>query len=162
MPFGLSSSPEVWQRNVYQLYENVEGCAVIADDILVWGSDIEEHNKRLRAVLQKARDSNLKLNRSKLKIGLPEVTYVGHTFTKQGLKASDSHVEAILQMEEPQDKTELMRFNGMINYLGKYIPNLSSLNKPLRQLLGKDVAWHSTEEHRRCFQQLKEVTRVIQ
>ena len=156
MPFGLSSSPEVWQRNVCQLYENVEGCAVIADDILVWGSDIEEH-KRLRSVLQKARDSNLKLNRSKLKIGLPEVTYVGHTFTKQGLKASESHVEAILQMDEPQDKTELMRFNGMINYLGKYIPNLSSLNKPLRQLLEKDVAWHWTEEHRRCFQQLKEV-----
>ena len=64
MPFGLSSSPEVWQRNVCQLYENVEGYAGIADDILLWGSDIEEHNKSLRAVLQKARDSNLKLHRS--------------------------------------------------------------------------------------------------
>ena len=147
----------MWQRNVCQLYENVEGCAVIADDILVWGSDIEEHNKRLRTVLQKARDSNLKLNGSKLKIGLPEVTYVGHAFTKQGLKASESHVEAILQMDEPQDKIELMRFNGMINYLRKYIPNLSSLNKPLRQLLEKDVAWNWTEDHRKCFQQLKEV-----
>ena len=161
MPFGLSSSPEAWQRNVCHLYENVEGCAVIGDDILVWGSDIEELNKRkkerLWALLQKARDSNLKLNRSKLKIGLPEVIYVGHTLTKQGLKASESHVEAILQMDEPQGKTELMRFNGMINYLGKYIPNLSSLNKPLRQLLEKDVAWHWTEEHRKCFQQLKEV-----
>ena len=157
MPFGLSSSPEAWQRNVCHLYENVEGCAVIADDILVCGSDIEELNKRLWAMLKKARDSNLKLNRSKLKIGLPEVTYVVHTLTKQGLKASESHVEAILQMDEPQCKTELMRFNGMINYLGKYIPNLSSLNKPLRQLLEKDVAWHWTEEHRKCFQQLKEV-----
>ena len=157
MPFGLSSSPEVWQRNVCQLYENVEGCAGIADDILLWGSDIEEHNKSLRAVLQKARGSNLKLHRSKLKIWLPEVSYVGHTFTKQGLKASESHVEAISQMDEPQDKTELMRLNGMINYLGKYMSNVSSLNKPLRQLLEKDVAWHWTEEHRKCFQQLKEV-----
>ena len=78
----------------------------------MWGSDIEEQNKRLRAVLQKARDSNLKLHRSKLKIGLPEVTYVGHTFTKQCLKVSESNVEAISQMHEPQDKTELMRFNG--------------------------------------------------
>ena len=156
MPFGLASSPEVWQRAVCQIYENMEGCAVIADDILVWGSNIEEHNKRLRTVLQKARDSNLKPNKSKCKIGLPEVTYVGHTFTKNGLKASQSHVEAILQMDEPQNKTELMRFNGMINYLGKYIPNLSSLNKPLRQLLEKDIAWHWTEKHSRCFQQLKE------
>ena len=71
MPFGLSSSPEKTQRNVCQLNENVEGCAVIADVILVWGSDIEEHNKILRAMLQKARDWNLKLNRSKLKIGIP-------------------------------------------------------------------------------------------
>ena len=107
----------------------MKGCAVIADDILVWGSNIEEHSKKLRTVLQKARDSNLKLNKSKCKTGLLEVTYVGHTFTKNGLKASQSHVEAILQMDEPQNKTELMRFNGMINYLGKYIPNLSSLNK---------------------------------
>ena len=127
MPFGLSSSPEVWQRNLCQPYENVGGCAGIADDILLWGSDIEEHNKSLRAMLQKARDSNLKLHRSKLKIWLPEESYV-MSFTKQGLKASESHVEAISQMDELQDNTELMRFNGMINYLGKYMSNLSSLN----------------------------------
>ena len=48
MPFGLSSSPEVWQRNVCQLYENTEGCAVIADNILLWGSDIEEHSHRTK------------------------------------------------------------------------------------------------------------------
>ena len=91
-------------------------------------------------MLQKARDSSLHLNKSNCKIGLPEVTYVGNTFLKNGLKASQSHVEAILQMDEPQNKTELMRFNGMINCIGKYIPNLSSLNKPLRQLLEKDIA----------------------
>ena len=109
------------------------GRVVIADGIIVRGCGIEEHNKRLQTVLQKARGSNLKLNKSKIKIGLPEVTYVGHTFTNQGLKMSESHVKAILQMDKPQDKTELMRFNGTINYLGKYIPNLSGLKKPLRQ-----------------------------
>ena len=49
---------------------DVERCAVIADDTLVWGSGIEKHNKRLWAVLQKA-NSNLKMNRSKLQIVLP-------------------------------------------------------------------------------------------
>ena len=33
LPFGISSSPEVWQRTVSQIFENVEGCDVIADDI---------------------------------------------------------------------------------------------------------------------------------
>ena len=146
----------MWQRAVSQLYENVEGCAVIADDILVWGNDMQEHNMRLQAVLQKARDSNLKLNREKCKIGLSEVTYVGHTFGPQGLSPSKARVDAILNMEEPQNKTELQRFNGMINYLGKFIPKLSSLNKPLRELLEKDVAWHWTDRHSKCFQDLKE------
>ena len=104
LPFGICSSPEVWQRAVSQLYENVEGCAVIADDILVWGNDMQEHNMRLQAVLQKARDSNLKLNREKCKIGLSEVTYVGHTFGPQGLSPSKARVDAILNMEEPQIK----------------------------------------------------------
>ena len=87
MPFGLSCSPEVWQRNVSQLYENVEGCAVIADNILVWARDTAEHNKRLQAVLQKAQDSNLKLNRSKLRIGLHEVTLCWSHLHKARLKS---------------------------------------------------------------------------
>ena len=147
LPFGICSSPEVWQRAVSQLYENVEGCAVIADDILVWGNDMQEHNKWLQTVLQKARDLNLKLNREKCKTGLSEVTYVGHTFGPQVFSPSKARVDAILNMEEPQNKTELQRFNGMINYLGKFIPNLSSLNKPLSELLEKDVAWHWTDKH---------------
>ena len=44
---------------------------------------------------------------------------------------------------------------GMINYLGKFIPNLSSKNQPLRLLLESDVAWHWNEEQERVFNDLK-------
>lgn len=44
---------------------------------------------------------------------------------------------------------------GMINYLGKFIPNLSSKNQPLRLLLESDVAWHWNEEQERAFNDLK-------
>lgn len=30
---------------------------------------------------------------------------------------------------------------GMINHLGKFIPNLADLSEPLRQLLCKDSVW---------------------
>lgn len=43
----------------------------------------------------------------------------------------------------------------MINYLGKFIENLSSLNKPLRTLLEKDVEWHWDEPQRDSFKKLK-------
>ena len=59
---------------------------------------------------------------------------MGHTFGPQGLSHCTARADAILNMEELQNKTELQRFNGMINYLGKFIPNFSSLNKPLKDM----------------------------
>ncbi|XP_041354531.1 uncharacterized protein LOC121372300 [Gigantopelta aegis] len=47
---------------------------------------------------------------------------------------------------------------GMINYLGKFIPNMSSINKPFRQLLEKDVSWEWGEAQKSCFDELKSVT----
>ena len=52
---------------------------MIADDILIWGQDKEEHDRRLCAVLERIRQANMKLNSYECKIGLSEVAYVGHT-----------------------------------------------------------------------------------
>ena len=53
-----------------------------------------------------------------------------------------SKVEAIIQMPLPESKSDLQRFMGMVNYLGKFIPNLSQITAPLRQLLKKDVLFN--------------------
>ena len=58
-------------------------------------------------------------------------------------------------MPAPKGKKELQRFMGMINYVGKFIPNLSTINKPLRELLENKVEWHWTEKHEECFNNLK-------
>ena len=68
LPFGIKSSSEVFQRTISQILENIDGCEVIADDILIWGQDKEEHNRRLCAVLERIRQANMKLNRDKCKI----------------------------------------------------------------------------------------------
>ncbi|XP_021346800.1 uncharacterized protein K02A2.6-like [Mizuhopecten yessoensis] len=47
VPFGITSAPEVFQRTLSHILENFEGCDVIIDDILVWGSNEDEHNDRL-------------------------------------------------------------------------------------------------------------------
>ena len=81
MPFGISSAPEEFQRRMHEVFQ---GVAVIADDILVYGcGDTEEeyikhHDANLKALLKRARETNLKLNRKKLKLCLSEVVYMGH------------------------------------------------------------------------------------
>ena len=78
---------------------------MIADDILIWGQDKEEHNRRLCAVLDRLRQANMKLNRDKYIIGLSEVAYVGHTFGPDGLKPSSEKLRVIMEIPEPQNRT---------------------------------------------------------
>ena len=61
LPFGITSAPEVFQQTMESLFQDKEGCEVIADDILVWGKDEDEHDRRLVQVLERAREVNLKL-----------------------------------------------------------------------------------------------------
>ena len=44
---------------------------------------------------------------------------------------------------------------GIVNNLGKFIPNISGINQPLRQLLQKDIAWHWEEVQQQSFDELK-------
>ena len=48
-----------------------------------------------------------------------------------------------------------------MNYLGKFIPNLSGINQPLQQLLEKDVAWHWEDAQNKSFKEFKKaITRA--
>lgn len=115
--------------------EVMEGVVNVMDDNLVWGEDKDSHDSRLRKLLEKLRRINLKLNEDKCKIGLSEISYIGHVLSKDGLKPDKEKVRAILEMPEPQDKSAVQRFLGMLQYLAKFIPNLSEVTAPLRKLL---------------------------
>ena len=60
---------------------------VIMDDILIWGSTLEEPDQRLKKVLDKAQKHNLKLSPNKCEFRKKEITYVGHVLSFQGLKS---------------------------------------------------------------------------
>ena len=62
LPSGINSAPEIFQRRMTQTFEDIDGADAIVDDILIWGKDVTEHNKRIEQVLQRVRDINLILN----------------------------------------------------------------------------------------------------
>ena len=57
-------------------------------------------------------------------------------------------------MKTPTNKLDLQRVLGMVTYLGKFIPDLSS-KKCLRQLLELSTEWQWTEHQDKTFKQLK-------
>ena len=155
LPFGIKSAFEVFQRKVSEIIEGLDGCRNSQDDIIVWGSSKEEHDKRLRAVLDRIQAANLKLNREKCIFGVQQLTFLGHTITAKGVKPDGSKVNAIMEMPMPQCKQDLRRFMGMVTYLGKFLPNLSSVSAPLRELLQEDVLWHWNDNHTSAFEDIK-------
>lgn len=157
LPFGINSAPEVFHRTVKQLFEGIEGVETYIDDILIWGETKELHDSRLRLVLERARAKNFKLNKAKCKVGLSEIKYLGHIFSKDGLKPDQSKVEAIIQMPTPECKKDVERFLGMVTYLAKFVPNMSQNTEPLRRLTRDEVAWHWEKEHQNTFNNLKTI-----
>ena len=83
------------------------------------------------------------------------MSYIGHTFTSERIEPDKEKVQAILLMPEPSTKQELQRFIGMIQYLGKFIPDLSEKSAPLQSLLKKNMAWQWNAEHQRAYELLK-------
>lgn len=65
LPYGISSAPEVFHGHFSNLFENIEGCSVYIDDILIWGRNEEEHDLRLQKVLEQAQRNNVKFKNAK-------------------------------------------------------------------------------------------------
>ncbi|KAJ8409988.1 hypothetical protein AAFF_G00210290 [Aldrovandia affinis] len=92
MPFGIKPAAEEYQRRQHEVLQGLRGISVIADDILVYGSGetteeaVKDHDNNISALLQRAREVNLKLNKWKLRLKLPSVTYMGHLLTTEGLR----------------------------------------------------------------------------
>ena len=84
---------------------------VIADDFLVYGWDetyeaaLHDHGEKSKALLQRAREVNLKFNKDKLQLRLRKILYVGHLFTLDGLKPDPCKLLmlAIRKMQSPND-----------------------------------------------------------
>lgn len=124
------------------------------DDILVHGRDEQEHNSRLRVVLERTKSINFKLNKAKCILAKSEVNYVGHLLTGKGLKPTPERVGAITEIRESENHAELETILGMLEYVAKSISNLSDLNAPLRALKASDK-WNWTSEAKQSYDNVK-------
>ncbi|KAK2725576.1 hypothetical protein QYM36_000169 [Artemia franciscana] len=146
-PFGLVSAQDEFQRKMEEAFEGLEGIRILVDDILVYGKNREEHDQRLSAILRRARKKGIRFNSEKCEFSKDKVKYFGHIISRDGIKPDPEKIRAIQDMPSPQSKEELQTLLGMLNFLSKYIPDLSSKNKPLRDLTkATDFRWETDHE----------------
>ena len=155
--FGISSAPELFQRRMHGL----TGTEVVADDFVVagFGDTYEEavcdHNRNIVAFLQRCSQRGVKLAVEKLQLCLEEVPLISHYATKSGLKVHPDEMRAILEMPRPTDVKSLRRFNGTVQYLAKFLPCLSEISHPLRQLTMKNAEWTWSDSQEKAWNDIK-------
>ena len=115
---GLSLTSDVFEMIIKDMIKGLPGVINIANDLLIFGSTIEDHYKNLLAVLGRCKEIGLTLNPRKFKF-----------------------------------KCKMVPF--FVNYLSKFIPELSSLRSPLKSLVKKDSEYLWTGTHEQAFQRIK-------
>ena len=157
LPFGIKSAQEVFQKRISQQFELIPGVETEIDDILIWGKSEAEHDQTLEQVLQKCIELNITLNKDKCVFKLPEVGYLGHITACEGVKPVPEKTRAIRDMPAPTDRKGVERLLGTINYLPKFLPNMSFITEPIRKLLKKDVEFMWMEPQERAFSHIVDI-----
>lgn len=155
LPFGVASAPGIFQRAMDTLLQGIEGVCVYLDDILVMGRSVEQHVATLTEVLERLSKANLKLNQPKCIFMASRVEYLGYVIDEQGLHPTSEKVQAIQEAKQPTNVSELKAFIGILNYYGKFLPQLATKLAPLYRLLRKDIRWNWGPEQQRAFTQAK-------
>lgn len=144
-----------FQYRMAEVTEGLEGMICHIDDLLVWGRDQGEHDTRLHAVLQRLERAGITLHVDKCELSKTEVAFLGHIITPAGIHPDPRKTEAISKMAEPTNVSELRSFLGMVNQLGRFIPQLAEKDKPLRDVLSKKNCWVWDVEQATAFRTLK-------
>lgn len=126
------------------------------DDIIVFGTTVEEHDECLNKVLQTLKFYNVLLNSEKCAFRLQEIDFLGHCFSANGMKPSDDKLSSIVRYRAPQTKAEVRSFLGLVGYIGQFIPDLATLTFPLREVSKKDAVFRWTKTEQEAFDELKE------
>lgn len=155
LPFGLNSANEVFFKRTKEIFEGLPGVVVIYDDVLVGADNEAEHDMRLRLAFERARQHGVKLNKAKCQFGLSQVKYVGHIISSSGISVDPDKVVDIVNMPSPDDKKGVQRILGSLNFFARYIPDMSTITHPIRELLKKNISFIWTPTHEKAFAHIK-------
>ena len=128
LPFGVASAPALFQRTMDALLQGLPHVICYIDDILITGTTQEEHLHNLSEVLQQLQSGGLRVKLSKCQFLQDSVEYLGHRIDSEGIHATPEKLDAIANAPPPSNVQELRSFLGMVNYYGKFIPNLSTIS----------------------------------
>ena len=125
------------------------------DDLLIHSPTFTEHLHHIDLVLDKLTSAEFTVNAAKCQFCKPEIKFLGHIISEEGVKADCERIEAILRYPVPKNQGQLRKFLGICNFHQQFVLNYSTYVEPLLILLRKGNKWRWTDALQQAFETLK-------
>jgi hypothetical protein len=127
MTFGLKNAGATYQRPMNLIFHDLLGIIVevYIDDIVVKSASLNSHLADLRLAFEKMCRYGLKMNPLKCAFGVSAGKFLGFIVHEKGVEIDPKKFESIKKVQAPTSKKELQRFLGKVNYLRRFICDLS-------------------------------------
>ena len=114
-------------------------CLVYMDDVLIFGRSFNEHIKQLDCALEAIEKVGLVLNLTKCKFCTPELPYLGHVLSGEGLRSDEGNVKTISEFPRSSSVDSLRSVLGALGYYRRFMPAFARIDRPKSRLLRKNV-----------------------
>jgi hypothetical protein len=143
MLFGLTNALATFQALMNEVLKDFTRSFVLVffDAILVYSHSWSEHLQHVRAILQRLRDNQLAVKRSKCSFDEMVVAYLGHVISAQGVTMDAEKVEAVEAWSPPWT---VRGFLSLTSYYHKFNRSYGNITTPMTQLLKEAFSWTST------------------
>jgi hypothetical protein len=137
MTFGLKNAGATYQRAMNYIFHDLIGklVEIYIDDVVVKSASVEGHLGDLRQVLERTRKFRLRMNPKKCAFDISAGQFLGFLVHERGIEIGLKSQEAMRTMVPPTTKSELQQLIGKINFVRRFISNLSGWIEPFTELV---------------------------
>ena len=143
LSFGINAAAEKFQNVIASAISDIPNVKNISDDVIIYGVNVQEHDKALHAVLTRFQELNLTLPNDKCQFYMPPIEFFGMVFSAQGMSPDPAKVKAIKQAAPPNSVSDVRSLLGMTNYVSRFIHNYADLTRK-----GVEFKWQEVHQRR--------------
>ena len=106
LPMGTVIASDVFQQKLDSVYIGLPGVTRIADDMIIYGKNDEEHDRNLIHFLETTQKNELRLNKNKLQFKKDTVSFFGHVWSARGISPDPKKINSILNMSYQETRRQ--------------------------------------------------------
>jgi hypothetical protein len=159
MTFGLKNAGATYQRAMNYIFHELIGkiFEIYIDDVVIKSLNHGSHLEDVKRTLECTRKHGLKMNPNKCAFGVSAGEFLGFLVHEGGIEVGKKSMKAIDEVVPPTNLKELQSLLGKINFVRRFISNLSQKVLPFSPLLKlkKDQKFIWGDEQQKAFDEIK-------